>query len=71
MERELSAALLPVTGQALRAGSAPLDKLKTKRDTTTSRQLVMRMSDLIVLCWLGVQAHRRPWVSRGWVRTYC
>jgi hypothetical protein len=31
MERELSAALLPVAGQALRAGSASLDKLKTER----------------------------------------
>ena len=31
----------------------------------------MRISDLIALRWLGVQIHRRPWVSRGWVRTYC
>ena len=31
----------------------------------------MRMSDLIALRWLGVQTHKRPWVSRGWVRTYC
>lgn len=31
MERELSAALLPVAGQALHVGSAPLDKLRTER----------------------------------------
>jgi hypothetical protein len=47
------------------------DKSKTKRDTPTSRGLVMQIFDLIALHWLGVQAHKRPWVSRGWVRTYC
>jgi hypothetical protein len=65
MERELSAVLLLVTGQALRADSVPLDILKTQSDTPTSRQLVMQMSGLIALFRLGLQAHRRPWVSRG------
>ncbi len=49
MERELGTALLLVTGQALRTDSAPFDKRQIKRDTTTSRHLVMLMSDLIVL----------------------
>lgn len=49
MERELSVTLLPGTGQALRAYSALGDQSKTKRDTTTSRQLVMQLCDLIAL----------------------
>lgn len=31
---------------------------------------MLPMSDLIALRWLGGQAHRRPWVSPGWLRTY-
>jgi hypothetical protein len=57
--------------KALRACSAFGDKSKTKRDTTTSRELVMQIFDLIALPWLGFQAHKRAWVSLGWVRTYC
>ena len=49
MERELSVTLLPGSGQALRAYSALGDQSKTKRDTTTSRQLVMQLCDLIAL----------------------
>jgi hypothetical protein len=49
MERELSAALLLATGRALCADSAPFDKRKINRDITTSRHLVMLMSDLIAL----------------------
>jgi hypothetical protein len=49
MERELSTLLLLVTGQALRADSAPFDKRKIKRDTATISHLVMLMSDLIAL----------------------
>jgi hypothetical protein len=50
MERDLSATLLPMTDQALCIGSVPLDKLKTTRNTTPSRELVMRMSKLSALC---------------------
>ncbi len=69
MERELRAALLPVAGQALHAGSAPLDKLRTERyhHEQGTRDADVR-SDRAALAW--VQTHRRPWVSRGWVRKY-
>jgi hypothetical protein len=32
---------------------------------------MMQVLDLIVLHCLEVQAHSWPWVSLGWVRTYC
>jgi hypothetical protein len=47
------------------------DKRKTGGGTITSSELVTQVSDLIALCWLGAQAHRRPWVSLGWVRRSC
>jgi hypothetical protein len=52
MERELSAALLPVAGQALRSGSAPLDKLKTERyhHEQGTRDADVR-SDRVALAW--------------------
>ncbi len=31
----------------------------------------MQVSDTFALRWLEAQAHRRPWVSLGWVRRYC
>src|SRR6516165_273676 len=47
--------------KALRPCSAFGDKSKTKRDTITSRELVMQIIDLIALYCLRVQTHKRPW----------
>ncbi len=44
---------------------------KTEGGPTTSSELVMHVSDSFTLRWLEAQAHRRAWVSLGWVRRYC
>jgi hypothetical protein len=73
MEREQRAALLPMAGLpgSARLFSACWGKRKTEGGTTTSRERVMRGSDPFALRWLEAQAHRRAWVSLGWVRRYC
>ena len=49
----------------------PVDQPKTAGESTTSRELVTELSDPFLLRWPEAQAHRRPWLSLGWVRRYC